>query len=281
MSKIAIVTDSTCDLSADIISKYNIKVLPLRIVYSDNEYRDRVEISPEEIYERFETEIPKSSLPSPEDVIHLFKELQMENYTHILVITISTGLSGTNNMIRMIANDFKDMTIEVIDSKALSYGVGIPVLEAARELTESNDFTSVVTKAKQVVENTKAYFVVKTLEYLRKGGRIGKVEGAIGDLLQIKPVISINEEGIYYTYKKIRGRKKSIKELQDIVAEKAKEKLLSVAVVHGNAFDEAKELLDKIKQIDNVKEAFFGQISPVMVVHTGPGLVGVITTEIK
>lgn len=271
MAKIAIVTDSSCDLSDEIINKYDIKLLPLRIIYSSHEYRDRFEISPEEIYERFEVEIPKTSLPIPEDAVKLFKDLEQDGYTHILVITISSGLSGTNNMLKLIASEFENMTIEVIDSKALSYGLGIPVLEAAKELNISMDFNRAVEKAKIVIENTKAYFVVKTLEYLRKGGRIGKVEGTIGDLLQVKPIISINDAGIYYTYKKVRGRKKSIKELYDIVAEKTKEKIINVAIVHGDAFDEAKELMEKIKALSNVKETFFGQISPVMVVHTGPG----------
>lgn len=280
MNKIAIVTDSSCDLPDDIIKQYGIRFLSLRIIYSDAEYRDRVEISPEEIYDHFEVEIPKSSLPSPDDAIKLFKELEEEGYTHVLVVTISSGLSGTNNMLKIIASEFENMTIEVIDSKSLSLGLGLPVLEAAKELDNSMDFNSMVEKVKTAIERTRGYFVVGTLEYLRKGGRIGKVEGTIGDLLQIKPVISINNEGIYYTYKKVRGRKKSIKELYDIVSEKAKEKWIRVAVVHGNAFDEAMGLLENIKTLENVKETFFGQISPVMAVHAGPGLIGVITSEV-
>ena len=280
MNKIAIVTDSSCDLSEEIIKEYDIKILPLKIVYSNAEYRDRFEISPEEIYSRFDEEIPKSSLPSPEDAMELFTELVQEGYTHVLVVTISSGLSGTHNMIKVVASDFEGLKFEIIDSKALSLALGLPVLEAAKERDKSNDFSKVVETAKAVIHKTNAFFVVGTLEYLRKGGRIGKVEGTIGDLLQIKPIISINEEGIYYTFKKIRGRKKSIKGLYDIVLERAKERLINVAIMHGNAFDEAKELLESIKKIDNVKETFFGQISPVLVVHTGPGLVGVVTTEV-
>lgn len=279
MNKIAIVTDTSCDLPDEIINKYDIKLLPLRIIYHDSEYRDRFEILPEQIYERFDKEIPKSSLPTPGDAVKLFTDLQEEGYSHILVVTISSGLSGTYNMLKMIALEFQNITIELLDSKSLSFGLGYPVIEAAKEREASNDFTKIVEKTKKVISGSRGYFVLKTLEYLRKGGRIGKVEGTIGDILQIKPVISINEEGVYYTYKKVRGRKKSISELHDIVAEKAKDKLINVAVVHGNAFDEAKELLESIKKIGNVKEIFFDQISPVLVVHTGPGLIGLITTE--
>lgn len=279
MSKIAIITDSTCDLSDDFLREYDIKYLPLRIIYSNEEFRDRIEISPEEILQRFEEEIPKSSLPLPEDVIGLFSQLEQEGYTDVLVLTISSGLSGTNNMIKVIAEDFTNINIEVMDSKALSLGLGIPVLEAAKERNAHMDFNKVMERAKDVINETKAYFVVKTLEYLRKGGRIGMVEGTIGDILQIKPIISINKDGIYYTYKKARGRKNSISELYQIVADEAKERLINVAVAHSNAYDEAKELLEKIKNINNVKDTFFEQLSPVMVVHTGPGLIGVITTK--
>lgn len=209
--KIAIVSDSTSDLVEDITKRYNIKILPLKVVYSGGEeYRDRIEITPEQIYERFDKEIPTTSLPSPEDTINLFNSLQEEGYTHVIVTTISAGLSGTMNMIRGVTEDFKNMVFEIIDSKALSMGLGFPVIEGAKELERSNDFERTVQMIKDTIKKTEVYFVVKTLEYLKKGGRIGKVEGTIGELLNIKPIISINEEGIYYTYKKIRGRNRSI-----------------------------------------------------------------------
>ncbi len=280
MNKIAIVSDSTSDLIDELVKKYDIKILPLKVVYSEvEEYRDRVEITPEDIYERFHKDIPTTSLPSPEDTTNLFKKLEREGYTHVIVTTISTGLSGTMNMIRNIAEDFENMIFEIIDSKALTMGLGFPVLEGAKELKKSNDFEKTVHKIKETIKNTEVYFVVKTLEYLKKGGRIGKVEGTIGEFLNIKPIISINEHGIYYTLKKIRGRDKSIQEIYNLVKEKASKKMINIAVAHGNAYEEAHELLEKIKKFKNVKDTVFTQISPVMVVHTGPGLIGVVISE--
>lgn len=279
MPKIAIVCDSTCDLLDEVITKYNIKILPLRIIYSNKEFRDKIDISPEEIYSRFNEEIPSTSLPSPEDVTNLFKDLENEGYTHVIVTLISSGLSGTMNMIRNIIDNFNNMVFEIVDSKSLSMGLGIPVLEGAKELEKTNDFNKTIKKIKDVVKKTEIYYVVKTLEYLRKGGRIGKVEGAIGDLLSIKPIISINEDGVYYSYKKVRGRKKSLNELYEIVEERSKEENLKVVVAHGDAYDEAQNLLNKIKNLSNVKETLLTQISPVLVVHTGPGLIGVIISE--
>ena len=281
MSKIAIVTDSSCDLPNDILEKYNINVLALRVVYSDanEEYRDRVEITPEEIYKRFEEEIPKSSLPLPEDAINLFTKLEAEGYTHVVGIFISSGLSGTYNMVRNVASDFKNLTFGMIDTKSLSMGLGFPVLEGARELEKSGNFEKVVERVKEVSSKTYAFYVVKTLEFLRKGGRIGTIEGKIGDLLKIKPIISINNEGAYYTYRKVRGRKKSISEMYDIAEETVKDKMHNIAIVHGDALEEGKKLMERIKELTNVKEILLTQVSPVLSIHTGPGLIGVLISE--
>lgn len=279
MDKIAIVSDSTSDLSWDTIKRHNIKVLPLRIIYKDREYRDRVDITPEEIYSRFKEEIPTTSLPSPQDTMDLFNELKEEGYTHVIVVTISSGISGTMNMIRNISDSFEGLSFDIIDSKSLSMGTGYAIIEGAKELERTCDFRKTAERIKAVLNNTKVYYVVKTLEYLRKGGRIGKVEGTIGELLNIKPIISINEDGVYFSYKKVRGRSRSIEELFEIVKEEAKEKLLNIAVAHGDAFEEAQDLLKKLKGLKNVKETVFTQISPVLVVHTGPGLIGVIVSE--
>lgn len=279
MSKIALVTDSTCDLPEDVIKKYDIKVLPLKVIYSNNEYKDRVDITPEEIYSRFEEEIPKTSLPSLGECINLFKDLEKEEYTHIIIITISSGLSGTINMIKNAKERFEHLTIEIIDSKSLSMGLGYPVLEGAKELEITMDYHKTIKKIKEVISRTDTFYVVKTLEYLKKGGRIGRVEGTVGDLLRIKPIISINKEGVYYTYKKVRGRKRSLKSLYNIVKERAEKKSINVAVAHGDAYDEGQELLIKIKNMKNVNEVTFTQISPVLVVHTGPGLIGAIISD--
>lgn len=280
MVKIAIVSDSTSDLPLESINKYNIRVLPLRVIYTDGEYRDRVDITPEEIYSRFEEEVPTTSLPSPQDTVDLLNQLKQEGYTHVIVVTISSGISGTMNMLKSITDSYEGLIFEVIDSKLLSMGAGFAIIEGAKELEKANDFEKTVNRIKSVLNKTKIYYVVKTLEYLKKGGRIGKVEGTIGELLNIKPIISMNEDGVYYSYKKIRGRNRSIEELLDIIKESAMDKLVNIAVAHGDAFEEAQELFKKVRTIKNIKDTVFTQISPVLVVHTGPGLIGVIISEV-
>ncbi|QZY56275.1 DegV family protein [Crassaminicella profunda] len=280
MNKIAIVTDSSCDLPDEVVQEYDIKILPLRIIYSSKEYRDRVEISAEEVYGKLEEEIPKTSLPSPEDVTDLFERLKEEGYTHVLGLFISSGLSGTYNMVKNLTDSFKELEIKLLDAKNLSIGLGFIVLQAAKEIKISNDFLKAYEKAEKGINNSKLFFVLKTLDYLRKGGRIGVVEGTIGELLGIKPVISVDEEGKYYSYTKVRGRKKSIEELYKIAKEKLTNKRCYVAVMHGYAEKEASNLLERIKEIGNVEETFFGQISPVLGVHTGSGLIGLGIFEV-
>lgn len=280
MQKIAIITDSTCDLSDEILNKYNIRFVPLRIIFSTEEFIDRITLTAQEFYDKLKNEIPKTSLPSPKDTVALFEELRKEGFTHVLSINLSSGLSGTYEMMNNVAKQFKDICIEVIDARTLSMGLGFLVLEAVKSLQETCDFSAMVEEVKAKIHNISTFFVIPSLEYLRKGGRIGKVAGTIGDLMQIKPIISIDVEGKYFTFDKVRGRKQSLNRMFEIVKEKTLNKLSEVAVLHGMAEEEGRELLEKIKNLPTVKTTFFEQISPVLGVHTGPGLVGIVINNI-
>lgn len=278
--KIAIVTDSTSDLDPEMIKELGIEILPLHIVYQDREYLDRVNISPDEVYDNMETEVPTTSLPSPSEISNLFNRLKSENYTHIFTMHISSGLSGTYETVLQVSKEYPEMEIEVVDSKALSMGLGFPVLEAAKEMHRSGDFKKTIQAAKIVSRETKLYFVLSTLEYLRRGGRIGYVSGTIGEFLNIKPIITINPEGKYITHAKVRGREQSLKKLYDILVDSTKGEEYNVAIVHGGAEMEAMNLYTKARLLSNIKELQFNQISPVMGVHTGPGLVGIIISPV-
>ncbi|MFW6378320.1 MAG: DegV family protein, partial [Bacillota bacterium] len=210
--KIAIVTDSTSDLKKEDLDKYGIKSLPLKVIYKDRQYQDRVDITPAEVYERMEDEIPTTSMPSPQEIEDLYTELKEEGYTHIISIHISSGLSATYSNCRMVAEQMENINVEVIDSQMLSMGLGRLVLYA-KDLVASAELTcnEIIDKIEEKKDKIEIFFVVETLKYLKKGGRIGKVSGTIGELLNIKPIISIDDDGEYYTFTKVRGRKKSIK----------------------------------------------------------------------
>jgi DegV family protein with EDD domain len=278
--KIAVVTDSTSDLSKEILKEKNIESFPLKIIYSDREYRDRVNIQPQEVFDSFEKEIPSTSMPGPEEIKNKYLELKDKGFTHIISIHISSGLSGTYNTCKMVSNEIEGVNIELIDSKMLSMGLGRLVLYAQELVDKGEDsFDSIVEMVKNKIDRIDLYFIVSTLKYLKKGGRIGKVKGTIAELLNIKPIISIDEEGKYYTFDKVRSRKKSINRLIDLAKEKINDGICFIDVMHADAKEEASSILDKLKDLANVKEASLGEISPAMVVHAGPGLIGVCITK--
>ena len=277
MSRIALLTDSTCDLPAEILQKYCINIIPLKVVYRDREYRDGLDITPEEVYQNMDIETPKTSLPSYGHTLELMKRLRAKGYTDVIAIHISGGLSGTFAMMQGLKEKVKQlgMSLHVIDSKALSMALGFLVIKAGRLINENLPINEILKKTQDFRDEVKVFFVLKTLEYLRKGGRIGLVEGTVGDLLDIKPIISINKQGIYYTVAKARGRQGSLRKVADLAKKAVGGRKVRLAVMHGAAPEEAKELLAKIREQVNAVEVFSGQIGPVMGVHTGPGLIGV------
>lgn len=274
--KIAIMTDSTCDIPKEIVEKYDIQVVPLRILFRDGEYRDQVEITSDQVYERLSHEIPSTSLPSPADVLALFERLKAEGFTHVLAIHISSGLSGTAQMIENLSHQAKDLVVKVIDSKNISMGLGFTVIEAARKLGQNASFEAVCAHVQETLAKMKVYFVLETLEYLTKGGRIGKVAGTLGQILNLKPIITVNEEGIYTTHAKVRGRKQSIDRLFETIKEHLAKPMHNVAVCHGAAKEEAQDLVERIKKLGNVGDLITGHVSPVIGVHTGPGTLGLV-----
>lgn len=194
-----------------------------------------------------------------------------------MAITVSTGLSGTNSMFEAVAKDYQNLTIAVINSLNIACGIGFLAVYAVNLVLEGFSFDEIVKKVENRVPYSKAYFSLGTLKYLREGGRIGKVSGYVGDLLKIKPIISCDEEGIYYSVAKVRGRKKSMRKIIDLVREGlAGAKRYYLTISHGSAYEEAVEIknamMDLVEGADNFS---FGQISPVLGVHTGPGLIGV------
>lgn len=278
MNHIAILTDSCADVPQHILEKYdNIFVVPLIVNYSYGQFRDKIDIQPDEIYQNFEKEIPKTSLPSGEEISKYMKSMVDAGYTDVLVVTISSGLSGTFNFMKIVSAEFSELNFKFIDTKNIGIGAGIAVVHAAELIEAGMAFDQVAENVLAVTKRTSVYFCVKTLEYLRKGGRIGLVSSTLGTMLGIIPIISCSKEGVYYTVKKLRGRQKALTEAWNMVVEKAKSaKKYRIAIAHGGAAQEAAQLLEMMKQALPVNcEIYTGQISPALVVHTGPGLIGV------
>lgn len=275
MQKIAIFTDSACDLTDTELKEYGIRFLPLQIIYKDSSYRDRVEISADEVYGNLEVEVPKTSLPTGTDIDALFTELKKEGYTHAIGVMISGGLSGTANSVKLVAEEHPEIETYIYDTKNLSISEGIMALRAAKMVRDGLSFEAIKEALPEEKKSVDTYYCLATLEYLIKGGRIGKVSGTIGQMLNIKPIIYVNEEGIYVTLDKARGTKQAYMKLVSILKENLEKTKCKVYVMHGGAKKEAQDMVERIKDLPGILSLEFRQISPALGVHTGRGLIGI------
>ncbi len=277
MNRTAIITDSACDISCEDIKKYNVKIIPLRICFSDKTYLDRVDITPIQLYEKLEKEIPKTSLPSSESIMSILDEVKSEGYTSVLYIGISSGLSGSYNFIKMIGEQYEGLNFYSFNTFSLSCGQGMLIKIAAKMLESLCPIGDVIDEIKKIREKMTAMFVVKDLSYLSKGGRIGKVAGTVGSLLKICPIVRVNDEGVYETAAKSMGYSRSVQMMVKEIEKKFTGCNICVSVVHGLMEDLANAVLNKIKQFANVIESEVVPVTAVLAVHTGPGLIGIIT----
>lgn len=272
--KIGIVTDSTCDIPQELVDELGISVVPLRVLYKGREYRDRIDITAEEVYANMDKEVPTTSLPSMYDVEAALSTMKAQGCTHVLMIHLSSSFSGTYQAIEGFARKITDMKVKVLDSKSVSMGLGYIVIEAAQAIKAQMSFDAVCQLAGNLRDKLHVFFVLGTLEYLKRGGRIGKVSGTIGELLNIKPIITINTEGILTTYAKVRGHKQALDRLVKVAKEHLSGAACRVAVCSGGAEEEAVYIIQQIRKLANVKELITSTLSPVLGVHSGPGTVG-------
>lgn len=275
--RIAILVDSCTDVPKEYRERYRMYVIPLMIIYKDAQYRDGVDIQPEEVFARFSQEIPSTSLPSLAVVGDMLKQIKADGYDKVIAVMISSGLSGTYELVSSFGPSPEGLEAYYVDTKNIGIGSGFSAIRAGELIEQGLPFADVCRGVEEAARSTKLYFCVSTLEYLVKGGRIGLVAGMLGSILDLKPVISCNDDGIYYTVAKARGRKKSLKLALDTAlafAEGAGR--YNITVMHGDAQAEADELLAEMKtHLPEFGYAVEGQITPALVVHTGPGLIGV------
>lgn len=275
--KIAVLVDTCCDVPKALVQSYGMYTIPLKVIYKDQEYLDGVDITAEEMYRRLEQEIPKTSLPSGELITSIFDEIRDAGFQKVIAVTLSSGLSGTNNMVNLLASEYDDLDIFVLDTKNISIASGFHAIQAARYIEQGLAFEDIKEKLIRGISKSKIFFVVETLEYLQKGGRIGLVASLFGNALNLKPIISCNAEGIYYTVAKVRGRKQSLSKTKELAFEYAqKHQRYHIAIMNGDAAETAEHLKSCIlAQLPNVDVYVEGQVSPALGVHTGPGAIGI------
>lgn len=280
--KIAVITDSSCNLSLEYIkNQKNLKMAPLMIAFDGEFHRDLIEVDYKTVYSKLDETKVTSSLPSLEDFHNAVDELKKDGYTDIIVINISSGLSGTFNSFNTASKEFTGVNMHMYDSKTLSMALGYIVKKAISSIEEGKSVPRIIADLNQLrYEDSMALFTVETLKYLRQGGRIGKVEGTVGDLLNVKPVIYVSDEGVYETLSKGFGINRTLMSMRKELAKKFGDDLIDVTIHYGNNIAKAENLKIKIKQAFNTNTIDLLQLTPVLGIHTGPDMYALIAKRV-
>ncbi|MDO4793548.1 MAG: DegV family protein [Filifactor alocis] len=280
MNKIAIITDSTNDLHADELKACpNLFVVPMLITYNDErQFRDGVDKDAVELTKDLDEFRPKTSSPLGEDFVHTYNRLLEEGYTHVIGVFLSEGISGTYKSAISYAEFFADKGIEteILNSKGVSMVMGHTVRVLSKKAMEGMSFEELVQTGQEMLDRTSVYFAVESLKYLIRGGRIPKVEGTLGEMLDIKPIIGVTEEGTLHNVAKVRGRKRSIKKVAEMFAQEASRRAEHIFVVHGQRPEDADYLKSLLEEQCPGVKAQVHELSALLTCHTGPGTIGAV-----
>lgn len=277
---IKIITDSASDIPKSIQEKYNLTVIPTPVVIDEKDYFDGQTIWPDKFYDvlRNGTEVKTYHINS-----FMFHEAFLpyaKNNDELIYICFSTGIAGTYNAANLakeeLLEEFPNFDLTIIDSKCASLGFGLVVEKALIMLEKNASKEEIIAAIQYHCDHMEHIFTVETLEYLYKGGRLSKTSAIAGGLLDIKPIIEVNDEGKLVSIEKIRGRNKSLKRLVEMVGERTKDKNQKIGLVHGDDYEtltHVKEMLMDKYGCNNFLESYVGC---AIGAHTGPGIIGII-----
>lgn len=277
MTHTIIVTESTADIPAELIAKYDIRIIPLRLFFGEQSYADGVDITSAEFYSKLSAsaQLPTTSQPSPADYTAMYEKLTAEYPgSPIVSIHLSSGLSGTYQSAtigRSMLDDHSHIT--VIDSKSASYGYGLAVVHAARLAQQGKSVAEIEAGVAHILSRRELYFMVDDLEYLRKGGRIGRASAVLGTLLNVKPILSIDENGVIYPVEKVRGQKKAMTRIVEMMRQHLNVRKINLALGHTANRESCEPLLQMIREHYEIGELVFSEVGPVIGTHAGPGTI--------
>ncbi len=275
--RIAILTDSGTNTPEDFVAEHDVRVVPLLINYRDGStFRSGVDITTDEVITRFADEVPKTSLPSPQQILSALEQARDDGYTCGVFVTISGTLSATNQTVRMVSHLIQDFPLVVIDTKSIGVVAGMVVMQAAYMVENNVPFSELEVRLTDLASKSDVFFTTKTLEYLYKGGRIGTVTYRLGSALNIKPVIKCDSDGRYVVAKKARGWKRAIATEVKLIQECA-QRFEHVRV--GICCTKNNELFEQLERdlrasVENIGEVIRSGLSADLIVHTGPDMVG-------
>ncbi|MNO21921.1 DegV domain-containing protein [compost metagenome] len=282
MTQAVIVADSTADVPQEMVKEYGIHIVPMRLSFGDQSYIEGVDITVEEFYDKLtkSRDLPTTSQTSPSQYVDIYRDLLQKNPgSPIISIHISSGMSGTYQSAllakTMLEEDLGvDVDITVIDSLCATYGFGLQVVLAARLARDGASAEEIRSEVERVGRSRRLYFLVDTLEYLQKGGRIRNAAAIIGTLLNIKPILSVDEEGVIYPVDKMRGRKKAVSRVIELFKNDfGDHKDINVAVCDAVNPEGAEEIIQLLSEHFTLHEVVRTSIGAVVGTHVGPGTV--------
>lgn len=274
--RVAVVTDSTADIPAELMREYDIHVEPQILIMGSETWRDGVDINPPAFYELLQRSsgFPTTSQPSIARFTELFSKVS-KGKDGIVAVLVSDELSGTLASAQGAAAKLPDIAIELVDSRAASMQLGFIVLAAARAAAEGADLEQAAAAARALVGRTRVYFIVDTLEYLHRGGRIGAAARLFGSALNLKPVLEIRD-GVVTPLARVRTRRKALDKVLDLLEQELSTgDRVHMAVLHVAAPAEAASFRDRLEGRFKPVEMIESECGPVVGAHAGPGTVGV------
>jgi DegV family protein with EDD domain len=281
MSRVAIVSDSTCDLPVDYREKYNINVVPLSIIFGDERYIDNgSDISVKQFYEKLSnsTSLPTTAQPSPGDFLRTYDKL-LKTHRSIISIHISKKMSGTVDSAEMAKKQLSGRDITVIDSGLVQMPLGFTVLKAAAMAAENKNKDEIMGSIEKFIEKLHSLFVPATLEYLRRGGRIGRARFLVASLLEIKPILTLNL-GEVSQFKTTRRWKQAKNEMIKTMESTVKNgNRLVVSVCDSDVGEEGDIMAERIRKTFNPSELIRGSIGCIVGTHLGPGAIAIAYYE--
>jgi EDD domain protein, DegV family len=278
MYNIKVITDSNCDLSNQIMKKYDIPVVAQYVNFDNESYKDMVEITSAELFKKVSilNKLPKTAAPSPSDFHYTFKQY-IDEGKDILCVCTSSFLSATYQNALIASKDFPPGRIEVVNSLNISMGIGILVLKAIDCVNDGLNIHEIAELLNNCTSKVKTIFTIDTLEYLRRGGRCSAVQSFVGDILKLHPVIHI-ADGKLVLAEKVRGRReKALKDLLDrVYRDKDIIDLKRIILTHSMSPDDAELLAEKIKKDLCPEEVIITETGCSVSTHCGPNTIGII-----
>ncbi|MCR4425561.1 MAG: DegV family protein [Firmicutes bacterium] len=279
MPRVKIVTDSSNGLPPEIVSKYDITVVPIQIQFGAESYKEGWDITREEFYRKLDEPVmPTTSQPSPGDFVNAYKSL-VGTCDSIISIHLTSKGSGTCQAAKLAAEMIEGADITVVDTKTAGMGTGLIVIAAAEAALEGKGPEEIMKIIERGIQTTHIFVTLPTLKYLRRSGRVPQVQAMVATLLSIKPVLACRD-GLVEAIERVRTFQSSARRVIELAAQACEGRAKRVVIMHSDALDQARALLEQLKEKISFEEVIYAEMSGSLVVHGGPGMLGVAVTQV-